>query len=444
MWRRPAHTPVVAAVVSQLLLGVVTAALAQQPTAHPLGATIDALAGRVEERVIAWRRDIHQHPELGNREFRTAQLVADHLRGLGMEVRTGVARTGVVGLLTGGRPGPVVAIRADMDALPVTEQVDLPFASRVTAMYAGREVGVMHACGHDLHTAILMGVAQVLAEMRRDLPGSVKFIFQPAEEGAPDGEEGGAELMIRQGTLDDPAPEAVFGLHVFPGEVGTIGYRPGPVLASSDGLQIVVHGRQTHGAQPWGGVDPIVVASQIVLGLQTIASRQLDVASNASIITIGSIHGGVRSNIIPDRVDMIGTIRTFDQDVREDIHRRVRNTAELIAQSAGARAEVSVSLGYPVTVNDARLTELMVPTMQRVAGPEKVSHIPPVTGSEDFSYYVQRVPGLFLTLGITPPGADMDTVAVNHSPFFFADEAALLVGVKLLSNLAVDYMLMKR
>ena len=433
--------PHVASVVSALALTLCLqqAAVAQQG-GTPLTREIDQRAALIEDQVIAWRRDIHQHPELGNREFRTAQLVADHLIGLGMEVQTEVAHTGVVAVLRGGKPGPVVALRADMDALPVTEAVDLPFASKVTTVYAGREVGVMHACGHDNHTAILMGVAQVLAEVRDELPGTVKFIFQPAEEGAPAGEEGGADLMIREGVLEDPVPEVIFGLHAFPGEVGTIGYRPGGALASSDGLRIVVRGKQTHGAMPWGGVDPIVVASQIVLGLQTIASRQLDITRAASIVTIGSIHGGVRGNIIPDEVEMVGTIRSLDPEMREEIHRRVKHTAERIAESGGATAEVQIGWGYPVTVNDPALTEQMIPTLKRVGGDDKVFLNRPITGAEDFSYFAQQIPGLYLSLGVTPRGADMDTVAVNHSPKFYADEEALLVGVRVLANLVVDYM----
>jgi amidohydrolase len=358
-----------------------------------------------------------------------------------MDVRTGVAHTGVVAVLRGGMPGPVVALRADMDALPVTEQVDLPFASKVTTTYNGQEVGVMHACGHDNHVAILLGVADVLASLADELPGSVKFIFQPAEEGPPAGEEGGAELMLREGAFDAPVPDVVFGLHVFPGPVGTVSYRPGGALASADALRMVVRGRQTHAAQPWNGVDPIVVASQIVLALQTVASRQLDVTATPSIITIGSIHGGVRGNIIPDEVELIGTIRTFDADVRSDIHRRVRHTAETIAASAGATAEVAIGLGYPVTVNDPDLTEMMVPTLERVAGEHNVLLSPPITGAEDFSYFALRVPGLFLTLGVTPRSADPDTVPVNHSPLFYADEGALPVGVRVLANLTVDYLL---
>ncbi|MFQ5568921.1 MAG: amidohydrolase [Rhodothermales bacterium] len=408
--------------------------------AQALTARIDRRAADIEEQVIAWRRDIHQHPELGNREFRTAGVVADHLRSLGMEVRTEVAHTGVVGVLQGGKPGPVVALRADMDALPVTEMVDLPFASKEKTIYNGREVGVMHACGHDNHVAILMGVADVLASMREDLPGSVVFVFQPAEEGAPAGEEGGADLMLREGAFEDPKPEAVFGLHVFPGRVGTISYRPGGAMASSDGLRIVVKGRQTHGAIPWGGVDPIVVASQIVLGLQTVASRQLDVTATPSIITIGSIHGGVRGNIIPDEVVMTGTIRTFDTEVQKDIHRRIRHTAERIAESAGATAEVRIGIGYPVTINNPDLTARMLPTLRRVAGDDNVLLRPPTTGAEDFSYFAQQAPGLYVFLGVTPEDQDPETVPRNHSPLFFADEGALITGVRALAHLAVDYM----
>ena len=415
-------------------------ATAQNGDAYALRDAVNQRAREIEPQVVTWRRDIHEHPELGNREFRTAALVAEHLERLGMDVRREVGHTGVVATLRGGRPGPVVALRADMDALPVTERVDLPFASRERTTYNGQEVGVMHACGHDNHVAILMGVADVLATVREDLPGTVKFIFQPAEEGAPDGERGGAELMLEEGAFENPTPEAVFGLHVIPGPVGGISYRSGSTMASSDGLRIVVRGRQTHGAIPWGGVDRIVVSSQIVLGLQTIASRQLPATLTPSIITIGSIHGGVRGNIIPDEVEMVGTIRTFDAEVRADIHRRVRQTAEQIAASAGATADVTISEGYPVTVNDPTLTERMVPTLQRVSGDTLVTVRELTTGAEDFSYFQQQVPGLFFFLGVTPNDQDPDTAPANHSPLFFADEAALPVGVRALANLAVDYM----
>lgn len=405
-----------------------------------LDAEVDRRAAQVNGKVVAWRRDIHANPELSNRETRTAELVAQHLRSLGIEVRTGVAHTGVVGVLRGGRPGPVVALRADMDALPVTEEVDVPFASKVRATYNGQEVGVMHACGHDTHVAMLMGAAEVLAGMRRDLPGTVVFIFQPAEEGPPAGERGGAELMIAEGALENPKPAAIFGLHVLPYPAGEIRYRPGGAMASSDAIRIVVRGRQTHGAQPWAGVDPIVVAAQVVMGLQTITSRQVDITAAPAIVTVGVINGGVRNNIIPDSVVMLGTIRTFDAAVRRDIHERVRRTAESIAQSAGATARVIIDIGPPVTYNDPALTERMLPTLRQVAGAANVRLAPPLTPAEDFSRYQERIPGLFFFLGITPPGADPRTVAANHSPRFFVDEAALPVGVRALAHVAVDYL----
>jgi amidohydrolase len=405
-----------------------------------LDAEIDRRAAQVEGKVVAWRRDIHEHPELSNREVRTGQLVAEQLRALGLEVRTGVAHTGVVAVLRGGRPGPVVALRADMDALPVTEEVNVPFASKVRTTYNGQEVGVMHACGHDAHVAMLLGVAEVLAGMRRDLPGTVKFIFQPAEEGPPTGESGGAEMMIAEGALDDPKPSAIFGLHVFPYPAGEIRYRAGGAMASADALRIVVRGRQTHGAQPWSGIDPIVVASQIVLGLQTITSRQVDITAAPAIVTIGAVNGGVRNNIIPDSVVMIGTIRAFDPAMRRDIQARVRRTAESIAQSAGAAALVTIDSGPPVTYNDPALTERMAPTLRRVAGADRVGTAEAKTTAEDFSRYQEKIPGLFFFLGITPPGTDPRAAAPNHSPRFFVDEAALPVGVRALAHLAVDYL----
>ena len=418
------------------LLGVMMTVQAQTPS--PLHEKLDSHAMSVESDVIDWRRDIHANPELSNREFRTAALVADHLRSLGMDVQTEIAHTGVTGFLKGGKPGPIVALRADMDALPVTELADVPFASKVRTTYNGMEVGVMHACGHDTHTAILMGVASVMAEMKEDLPGSIKFIFQPAEEGAPAGEEGGAELMLREGVFDDPAPEVIFGLHVWPERVGQISYLPGPFMASADELFITVKGKQTHGAVPWGGVDPIVVGSQIVLGLQTIASRQLDVTATPSIITVGTFHGGVRSNIIPDEVKLSGTIRTFLPDIQDEIEENIRRTAEHIAASAGATAEVRINRGYPVTVNDPDLTMRMIPSLERVS--DSVSQAVQITGAEDFSYFANEVPGLFIFLGIAPADADIETVPRNHSPYFFVDESALITGVRALASLAVDYM----
>jgi len=423
--------------ISLALLALPIPCLAQSTR---LGAEIDRRSAQVAGKVLAWRRDIHQHPELSNRESRTAELVANHLRALGLEVRTGVAHTGVVGVLRGGKPGPVVALRADMDALPVTEEVDLPFASKVRTTYNGQDVGVMHACGHDTHTAMLMGAAEVLAGMRADLPGTVKFIFQPAEEGAPAGERGGAQLMIEEGVLDDPKPSAIFGLHVLPFPAGEIRYRAGGIMAAADQLRIVVRGRQTHGGQPWNGIDPIVVASQIVLGLQTITSRQVDLTAGAAVITVGAINGGIRFNIIPDSVVMLGTIRTFDTAVRNDIHRRIRRTAESIAQSAGATAQVVIDTTTAITYNDPALMEQTVPALRAAAGAGHVTLGQPVTPAEDFSRYQQRIPGVFFFLGITPPGADPATVAANHSPRFFVDEAALPVGVKALAHAAVDYL----
>jgi len=409
-----------------------------------LDAEVDRRAAQVQSKVIAWRRDIHAHPELSNRETRTAELVAQHLRTLGIDVQTGVAHTGVVGVLRGGRSGPVVALRADMDALPVTEEVDVPFASKVRATYNGQEVGVMHACGHDAHTAMLMGVAEVLAGMRQELPGTVKFIFQPAEEGQPAGETGGAEEMIVEGALENPKPAAIFGLHVFPYPTGEIRYRPGATMASADAFRIIVHGRQTHGALPWAGIDPVVIAAQIVLGLQTIASRQIDVTAAPAIVTVGVINGGVRYNIIPDSVVMVGTIRAFDSGVRRDIHDRVRRTAESIAQSGGASATVTIDTGAAVTYNDPGLTEQALPTLRDVAGTSHVALAPPITAAEDFSRYQQRIPGVFFFLGITPPGTDPGKVAPNHSPRFYVDEAALPVGVRALAHLAVDYLSRRR
>lgn len=401
----------------------------------------DAAAAALEQKVIAWRRDFHQHPELSNREVRTSGMVAAHLASLGLKVQTGVAHTGVVGLLETGRPGPVVALRADMDALPVSEEVDLPFASKARASFNGQEVGVMHACGHDCHVAILMGVAEVLTGMKSQLSGSVKFIFQPAEEGPPPGEDGGAALMIKQGVLENPKPDVIYGLHVFAGiEAGTIAYRPGPAMASSDRIRIKVNGRQTHGALPWHGVDPIVISSQIVLGLQTIISRQVDVSLEPAVVSIGAIRGGVRDNIIPDSVEMLGTVRTFNEDMRADIHARIRKTVDLIAQSAGATSEVHFDNPYPVTVNDLPLTGRAVPTLERVAGAHNVVVGQKITGYEDFSYYQQRIPGFFFFVGITPKGTGRKQAAPNHSPRFYVDESALLLGLRSLTHLTLDYL----
>ncbi len=413
-----------------------------QVSASPLAAAIDTAAAVIEDQVIAWRRDLHQHPELGNREFRTAAIVAEHLQRLGLdEVRTGVAHTGVVGLLKGGLPGPVVALRADMDALPVTEDVDLPFASKARTTWNGEEVGVMHACGHDCHTAILMGVAQVLAGFRAQLRGSVKFIFQPAEEMPPEGEEGGARLMIEQGALQGPVPQAIFGLHVTSRQnVGLLGWRSGPTMASSDRFRITVHGKQTHGAAPWLGVDPIVTSAQIVLGLQTLVSRETDITREPAVVTVGMIRGGVRENIIPDSVEMRGTIRAFDEGMRDQLHERVTTLAEAVGRGARATCTTCVQKNYPVTVNDPALTEAMLPTLERVAGPGKLQNVPKVTGAEDFSFYQKLIPGLFFFVGITPPEIDPTKAYANHSPRFQVDERGLKLGLRALAHLTCDYL----
>ena len=408
---------------------------------NSLAAAIDAGVAQIEPSLLMWRRDLHQHPELGNREFRTAGIVAKHLEELGLEVRTKVAHTGVVGLLKGALPGPVVALRADMDGLPVEERVDLPFASKARTQWNGEEVGVMHACGHDAHVAILMAVASVLAGLRAQLKGSVKFIFQPAEELPPDGEEGGAKLMIEQGALQNPAPDAIFGLHVTSRlPTGVIGYRSGPTMASADRFRISVTGRQTHGAMPWLGVDPIVTAAQVVLGLQTIVSRQVDITQEPAVVTVGAIKGGNRENIIPESVEMIGTIRTFDEGMRDDIHARVKETAESIAKAGRAGCEVCIRKDYPVTVNDAQLTEAMLPTLERVAGAQRVMMTPKITGSEDFSFFQHVVPGLFFFVGVTPAGQDPRSAAPNHSPLFRIDEAGLALGVRALAQVACDFL----
>lgn len=398
------------------------------------------ISAELEQQVIEWRRDIHQNPELSNREFRTSALVAEHLEALGMEVRTEIAHTGVVGFLRGAHPGPTIALRADMDALPVTERTDVPFASTATGEYRGDEVGVMHACGHDLHVAMLMGAAEHLAGMQDELHGNVMFIFQPAEEGAPPGEEGGAELMLAEGLFDEHKPDAVLGIHVWSaGNTGEIGYRKGPLMASSDRFEIFVKGEQTHGSRPWGGVDPIVVSSQIINNVQTIVSRQVDITKAPAVVSFGKIEGGVRNNIIPDEVYLEGTIRNFDMGIRDEIFAKLTTTAEYTARASGATADVHIHEGYPVTSNDADLVSRMLPTTYRVAGEDKVYENELVTGAEDFSFFANEVPGMFVFLGITPPDQDPATAPSNHSPYFYADEDALKVGVELFVNWVIDY-----
>ena len=400
-------------------------------------------ADKIEPKVIAWRRDFHEHPELGNNEIRTAGIVAKHLQSLGLEVKTGVAKTGVVGILKGGKPGPVIALRADMDALPVVERTPVPFASKVRARYNNQEVGVMHACGHDSHTAILMGVAEVLSAMKNDLAGTVKFIFQPAEEGAPVGEEGGAELMVKEGVMENPKVDVVFGLHIRSDiEVGKIKYRPGGFMAGVNDMKITVRGRSAHGAYPWASVDPIVVAAQIINNLQTIVSRNLHITDNAGVVTIGAINGGNRSNIIPEQVEMLGTLRSFTKEDEKMIIDKVKLIAIKTAESAGAVAEVKIpySSHYPVTYNNVELTEMMLPSIQQTAGKENVILSSPHTGAEDFSFFQQKAPGLFFYLGGMPKGSDPDKVPQHHTPDFFIDESGFKLGVKVFTNLVLDYM----
>lgn len=424
-----------------LLLTSMTLAGFSSFSQSPLSVKIDQKSKSIEPKIIEWRRDFHQNPELGNREFKTAEKIAAHLKSLGIEVQTGVGHTGVVGLLKGGKPGPVVALRADMDGLPVTERVDVPFKSTVMADYNGQKVGVMHACGHDTHISILMGVAEVLSSMKADLKGTVKFIFQPAEEGAPEGEEGGAKLMIKEGVLENPKVDAIFGLHInSQTEVGKIGYKPGATMAAVDFFSIDVKGKQTHGAYPWSGVDPIVTSAQIVMGLQTIVSRNLDLTKAPAVVTIGAINGGIRQNIIPEQVKMIGTIRTFDEDMHQKVHKRITEIATNIAESAGAKADVNIGILYPVTYNDIPLTEEMIGTLKDVAGKDNVKLVPAASGAEDFSFFQQKVPGFFFFLGGMPVGKDPLTASAHHTPDFFIDDSGMLLGVRSLSRLTVDYM----
>ena len=425
------------------------ALLACLSTLAPLAARADELdtalaqaLARVEPKVIAWRRDFHQNPELSNREFRTSKKVAEHLRRLGLEVETRVARTGVVAVIRGALPGPTIALRADMDALPITEEVDLPFRSTVKSTYRGEPVGVMHACGHDAHTAILMGLAEALVSVRTRLPGSVVLLFQPAEEGAPEGEEGGAALMLKEGVFEKYKPEAAFGLHVTPiMRTGQVGYRAGPMFAASDSFRIVVHGRGTHGARPWGGVDPIVISAQVIDALQTIVSRQVDITANPAVVTIGAIKGGIRNNVVPDEVEMLGTIRTFDAQQRADIFARVRRTVEGTAAANGATASFEPeSQGTPVAVNDPALTPRAVASIGRMIGASNVRQVPLVTGAEDFGFFAQRVPSFYFYLGITPPTANLAQVAMNHTARFYVDEAGLAIGARSLAAVVTDYL----
>jgi amidohydrolase len=396
----------------------------------------------VDARVVTWRRDFHRNPELSNREVRTAKIVEDHLKKLGLEVRTGIAKTGVLGVLKTGRPGPVIALRADMDALPVTERVDVPFKSLAKSNYRGEEVGVMHACGHDSHIAVLMGVAEALTKRKADLRGTVLFVFQPAEEGAPPGEEGGASVMLREGVFKDYKPEAMFGWHAWSSmNTGQIGYRSGPFFADSHAWRAVITGRQAHGSAPWKGVDPIVVSAQIVNAMQTVVSRQTDITEIPAAFSVGIIKGGVRNNIIPDTVELIGTLRTFSPGQKSKIVANAKRLFEKTAEASGATATFELNAYYnPVTVNDPKLTAKMLPSLNRVAGETNVREVPLVTGAEDFAYFAREIPSFYFAIGVTPAGQDAVAAPVNHSPLFYLDEKALPLATRALTAIAVDYL----
>jgi len=414
------------------------------PQVNPkLQAKLDQQAKELESKTIEWRRHFHQYPELSNRETKTASYVAEHLRSLGLKVQTGVAKTGVVALLETGKPGPVIALRADMDALPVTERSNLPFASKEITSFNGQQTGVMHACGHDSHVSILMTVAEILSKNKSELKGIVKFIFQPAEEGAPEGEEGGAALMVKEGVLENPKVDVVFGLHIESWlDFGKIGYRPGPFMAASDWFTVNVHGKQTHGAEPWLGIDPIVTSAQIINGLQTIISRQTELTKEAAVVTVGRINSGIRENIIPEEATFAGTIRTLDKDMRAKIHAKIKLIVTNIAESAGTTADVSIISKTPITINDVSLTMKMIPSLKRAAGEANVKEIHAVTGAEDFGCYEEKVPGLFFYLGAKAPETDPVKVP-HHTPDFIIDERGFITGVKAMLDLTTDYMFMK-
>ena len=401
---------------------------------------ISTAADKIEPKTIAWRRDFHEHPELGNREFRTARIIADHLRSLGIEVKEGVGKTGVVGILRGAKPGPVIGLRADMDGLPLVERTPVPFASKVKTNYNGQDVGAMHACGHDSHVAILMSVAEILSAMKQDLKGTVKFIFQPAEEGPPVGEEGGAPLMIKEGVLDDPKVDVMFGLHINAAiEVGKIKYRSGGAMAASDWFTLKVNGKASHGSQPWGGIDPVVVSAQIIEGFQTIVSRQTELTKDPAVISVCVINGGVRANIIPEEVEMKGTIRTLDTAMQRDIHERMQRTATRIAESAGATAELSIENKTLITYNNPELVKKMLPSLQKAAGEENVLLMDVMTISEDFSFFGEKVPSFFFWLGGMKKGQDPKTTSPHHTPDFYIDEGGFKTGIKAFCQLVIDY-----
>lgn len=402
--------------------------------------SIDAYVSQVNAKLVEWRRYFHQNPELSNREFNTAKKVADHLKALGLEVKIGIAKTGVVGILKGGKPGAVVALRADMDALPVTERNNLPFRSKITSEYNGQKVGVMHACGHDAHTSILMGTAEVLSKMKAEVPGTVVFIFQPSEEGAPEGEEGGAPLMVKEGVLDDPKVDVVFGMHINSATpIGTIEYKPGAFMASADLFKIKVKGKGSHGSQPWLGKDPIYISSQIIQALQGIVSRQSDLTKAPVVVTVGAIHAGVRFNIIPEEAEMLGTIRNLDSSIRKSVLAEVKNIANSIAEMNGAVAEVTLENKTLVTYNDPSLVQKMLPSLQKAAGIGNVNETVWKTGAEDFSFFQDKVPGFFFYLGGMPAGADREKAPPHHTPEFYIDDSRLDLGVKAFCQLVFDY-----
>lgn len=428
--------------VTMLMVG--TLQLSAQTDIIKLKEKAAAAADKIESRCIAWRRDIHEHPELGNRETRTAGIIAAHLKKLGIETNEGVAKTGVVGILRGGKPGPCIALRADIDALPLIERVNIPFASKEKAIYNGQEVGVMHACGHDTHVAMLMSVAEILAGIKNELKGTVKFIFQPAEEGPPEGEEGGAPLMVKEGVMDNPKVDAIFGLHIESDiEVGKIQYKPGAFMASSDWFHIVVKGKGSHGSQPWKGIDPVQVSAQIIEGLQNIVSRQSELTKAPVVITVGKIHAGVRNNIIPEECVMDGTIRTLDNNMQQEVHEKIKLTATKIAEASGATAEVTIDTKTLVTYNTPELVKKMIPSLQSAAGTENVTEREWVTGAEDFSYYGTKAPAFFFYLGGMPKGKDPKTAPPHHTPDFYVDDSGMKTGIKAFCNLVIDYMNMK-
>ena len=442
----PVNSSKITMMKSVLLAGLIilTIQVAAQKDILRLKEKISGEADKIESKCIAWRRDIHEHPELGNRETRTSKIVADHLKKLGIEVKEGVAKTGVVGILKGTQPGPCIALRADMDGLPIVERGNLAFASKQKSTYNGQEVGVMHACGHDTHVAILMSVAEILSGMKNEIKGTVKFIFQPAEEGAPEGEEGGADLMVKEGVMENPKVDVIFGLHIETDiEAGTIQYKPGAFMASSDWFRIVVKGKGSHGAQPWKGIDPIQISAQIIEGLQSIVSRQMDLTKAPVIITIGKINGGVRNNIIPEECVMDGTIRTLDKDMQKQVHEKIKWTAAKIAEASGATADVSIHTRTLVTYNTPELVKKMIPSLQSAAGVTNVTEREWVTGAEDFSYYGSKAPSFFFYLGGMPKGNDPKKAPPHHTADFFIDESGMKTGIKAFCDLVIDYMNMK-